>query len=316
MIRSDPPRAGAGGPVAIFSSSPFAFGVTAKLSHGLGEVDVRRLDRDLVVDEHVARDDVLELRHRAEIADAERVDGLGVLALQKSTWPSAPSQRARVDERRVARDRPGEDAEAADAARERVGDRLEDEDGLLRVAELDRGALLRRRRDALHEQVEERGRAEVLRRDAAGDRVELVARHRRLERVGDRLRIELLPLEIAPHELLVRLDDRVEELLAVLLHEVGHRVGDRLRPALASTGRIHVGTHVEEVDDSVSSCSLPIGSWIATQRSESCCRAASSTRKKSARSRSSMLTKRTRESSCCSARCHTRAVLTSTPSRR
>src|SRR6478672_458952 len=63
----------------------------------------------------------------------------------------------------------------------------------------------------------------------------------------------------------------------------------------------------------VSSCSLPIGSWIATQRSDSCWRAASSTRKKSARSRSSMLTKRTRESSCCSARCHTRAVLTSTP---
>src|SRR5207244_3575428 len=63
----------------------------------------------------------------------------------------------------------------------------------------------------------------------------------------------------------------------------------------------------------VSSCSLPIGSWIATQRSESCCRAASSTRKKSARSRSSMLTKRTRESSCSSARFHTREVLTSTP---
>ena len=63
----------------------------------------------------------------------------------------------------------------------------------------------------------------------------------------------------------------------------------------------------------VSSCSLPIGSWIATQRSESCCRAASSTRKKSARSRSSMFTKRTRESSCSSARCQTREVLTSTP---
>ena len=44
--------------------------------HGLGEVDVRRLDRDLVVDEHVAGNDVLELRHRAEVADAERLDGL------------------------------------------------------------------------------------------------------------------------------------------------------------------------------------------------------------------------------------------------
>src|SRR5579862_5828969 len=63
----------------------------------------------------------------------------------------------------------------------------------------------------------------------------------------------------------------------------------------------------------VSSCSAPIGSWTATHRSESCCRAASSTRKKSARSRSSMLTKRTRESSYASARFQTRLVLTSTP---
>src|SRR5579884_62298 len=63
----------------------------------------------------------------------------------------------------------------------------------------------------------------------------------------------------------------------------------------------------------VSSCSAPIGSWMATQRSESCWRAASSTRKKSARSRSSMLTKRTRESSSSSARFQTRLVLTSTP---
>src|SRR5579884_226781 len=63
----------------------------------------------------------------------------------------------------------------------------------------------------------------------------------------------------------------------------------------------------------LSSCSEPIGSWIATQRSESCCRAASSTRKKSARSRSSMFTNTTRESACSSARFQTRDVFTSTP---
>ena len=53
---------------------------------------------------------------------------------------------------------------------------------------------LRRRRDALDEEVEQRRRAEVLRRDAARDRIELVARHCRLERVGDRLGVELLAL--------------------------------------------------------------------------------------------------------------------------
>src|SRR5204863_8854316 len=88
-----------------------------------------------------------------------------------------------VDERRIAGDRPGEHPEAADPAGERIGDRLEDEDRLLRVAELDRRALLRRRRDALDEQVEERGGAEILRRDAARDRIELVARDRVLQRV-------------------------------------------------------------------------------------------------------------------------------------
>ena len=63
----------------------------------------------------------------------------------------------------------------------------------------------------------------------------------------------------------------------------------------------------------VSSCSAPIGRWTATQRSESCARSASSARKKSARSRSSMLTTITRARPSSSARSQTRAVCTSTP---
>ena len=45
----------------------------------------------------------------------------------------------------------------------------------------------------------------------------------------------------------------------------------------------------------VISCSAPIGRWIATQCSDSCSCSAPRTRKKSARSRSSMFTKRTRD---------------------
>src|SRR5207244_5138973 len=63
----------------------------------------------------------------------------------------------------------------------------------------------------------------------------------------------------------------------------------------------------------VSSCSLPIGRWTATQRSDSCSRSWPSVRWKSARSRSSMFTKSTRESPSSSARCHIRPVCTSTP---
>ncbi len=211
---------------------------------------MRRLDRHLVVDEHVAGHDVLQLRHRAQVADAERLDRLAVLAVQEQDLPEALLRvRARIDERRVARDRAGEHAEAADATGERVGDRLEDEHRLLRVAELDRRALLRGRRHPLDEQVEERGRAEVLRRDPARDRIELVARHRVLQRVRDVLGRELLAFEVARHQVLVRLDDRVEQLLAVLLHLRRHVVRDRLRPALLAARRIHVRAHVQQVDD-------------------------------------------------------------------
>src|SRR5205823_13149732 len=100
--------------------------------------------------------DVLELRDGAEVADAESLDRLGVLALQREHLSQPLLRvRARIDERGVARDRAGQHAEAADAAGEWVGDRLEDEHGLLRIAEFDRRALLGGRRDALYEQVEQ-----------------------------------------------------------------------------------------------------------------------------------------------------------------
>ncbi len=91
-------------------------------------------------------------------------------------------------------------------------------------------------------------RAEVLRRDPARDREDVAARHRRLQRGRDLVRIELLPLEVALHERLVRLDDRVEELLAVLGGEVGHLVRDRAWLALLSALGARVRAHVQHVD--------------------------------------------------------------------
>ena len=63
----------------------------------------------------------------------------------------------------------------------------------------------------------------------------------------------------------------------------------------------------------VISCSAPIGRWTATQRSESCSCSWPSARKKSARSRSSMLMKSRRAIPSSSARFQTRDVPTSTP---
>ena len=108
---------------------------------------------------------------------------------------------------------------------------------------------LRRRRDALDEQVEQRVEPRFFVATPHATGIELVARDGRLERGGDGLGVELLALEVARHQRLVGLDDRVEELLAVLLHDVGHVVGNRLRPALAPARRIHVRAHVQEVDD-------------------------------------------------------------------
>ena len=120
-----------------------------------------------------------------------------------------------------------------------------------RPVDVERGAALGRRRHALDEQVEQRVRAEVLRRDRAPDREDLAARDAELERGGDVVLVELLALEVALHQRLVDLDDLVEQLLAVLLRELGHRVGDRDGVALLLPVRAHVRAHVEDVDDAL-----------------------------------------------------------------
>ncbi len=201
--------------------------------HRLGEADRRRLEIVLGVDEHVAGLHVLQLRDRADVARAEAVRLLVLLALHRHQR-AEPLLRvvAVVDERRVGLHLAGVDAEDRDAAGERIGDRLEDERRDLRVG-LDRRALLRRARDALDDQVEQRVRAEVLRRDAARDRIDLVARDGVLQRGRDVRGRDLLAAEVALHQRLVGLDDGVEQLRPVLLDELGQLVRDRDRVALA-----------------------------------------------------------------------------------
>ena len=178
---------------------------------------------------------------------------------------------AGVDERRVGGDGALEDAEQVDPARERVGERLEDERRRVGALDLHRCALLRRRRHALDDQVEQRVRAEVLRRDAAGDGEHLAARDRDLERGGDVVQVELLAAEVLLHQRLVGLDDLVEQLLAVLLRDLEHVVRDRrsARPPCRRSGscRRTCGGRRRCPE---SSCSAPIGRCTATQREENC----------------------------------------------
>ena len=179
-------------------------------------------------------------------------DRLGVLALQQQHLAEPLLRvRARVDERRVAVTGPAR-------TRKQL---MRPVNGSAIVLKMKTACfaspnsivvpLRRRRRDALDEQVEQRGRAEVLRRDAAADGIELVAGHRvPSARAATASAVELLALEVARHQLLVGLDDRVEQLLAVLLHErrpcdSGIGCGP---PSFPPDG-IHVRAHVEEVDD-------------------------------------------------------------------
>jgi hypothetical protein len=219
--------------------------------HRLREAERGRLEVVLGVDEHVARLHVLQLGDGADVAGAEPVRLLVLLALERHQRPEALLRVvAVVDERRVRLHLTRVHPEDRDASRERVGDRLEHE-GRDRGVGLDRRALLRGARHPLDQQVEQLVAPEVLRRDAARDRVDLVARDGVLQRVRDVGVGNLLPAQVALHQRLVRLDDGVEQLRAVFLDDLLHLVRHRNRVAFAGAARIHVRVVVQQVDDAL-----------------------------------------------------------------
>ena len=116
------------------------------------------------------------------------------------------------------------DAEEVDAARERVGARLEDVGvGLAVLGRLERhvgqleAAVLDRRGQVVDERVEQPVGAQVRGRDAAGDREDVALVGAVLERGDDLLVRDLLALEVALHQRVGVLGDLVHQLLAVLL---------------------------------------------------------------------------------------------------
>ena len=92
-------------------------------------------------------------------------------------------------------------------------------------------------------------RAKVLGRHSARDREDEPSRDSVLERVGDLLETELLPVEIALHQRLVGLHDLVEQLLAVLLDEPCQLVRNRSGLRFLAAVRTGVGAHVEHIHD-------------------------------------------------------------------
>ena len=170
---------------AIFSSSPFAFGVTAKLMTGSGK-SIGGSSTVLVASSSTSPVcDVLQLRDGADVARAELVGRLVLLALERAAaGRSAPS-------RACARSTSVESAVSVPARTRKT--LIRPANGSASVLKTNAAvpapstsigaAFFAGDGHALDEQVEQRGRAEVLRRDAAGDREELAARDRVLERV-------------------------------------------------------------------------------------------------------------------------------------
>ena len=114
--------------VAIFSSSPFAFGVIAKLITGCGKSSGGRSIGRVLGEEHVAGAGLLQLGDGADVAVGELVRRLVILALEQEQLADRSFPRVRELTRFESDDeRAREHAEDVDAARERVGDGLEDE---------------------------------------------------------------------------------------------------------------------------------------------------------------------------------------------
>ena len=202
---SDPPRASRRSAVRHLLLVALRLRRDREAHHRLGEADVRQLDRSpRASSEDVAgqRRPSASRRRRCRRSPSSSASGRAPCPGGSSTWPMRSLRvRARVDEVRVAADRPVQDAEDVDAAGERVGDRLEDER---------RGRRRRRSRSARPSspataRPRRAGRAaRVVPRffvaTPQADREHLAARHRVLERVRDLLGGELLPVEVALHQ--------------------------------------------------------------------------------------------------------------------
>ena len=167
---------------------------------------------------------------------------------------------------------------------------------------------------ALDDQVEQRVRAEVLRRHAARDRKDVAARDRGLQRGRDLAR-RRAPARRGNAPSVPRRSPRPRRGASRGTPRPGRpsRPGSAPgSPSFSPSGLAYA--HMWSTSTiPVSSCSKPIGMCTATHFVESWLRSASSVRKKSARSRSSMFTKTTRARPSSSASLQAREVPTSTP---
>ena len=141
--------------------------------------------------------------------------------------------------------------------------------------------------------------------------------HPLLEDADDLLVVDLLALEVALHQLVGVLGDLVHQFLAVFLGLGPELLGDLdLGGVAAARPLVDEGLHVDQVDDAADApVRSPIGISVATTWAPKERFSESRAAKKSARSRSSMLTKTSRARPSASARRQSRSVLDLDPRR-
>ncbi len=196
--------------------------------HRRRELDARHLDRLVTRRQPVTGARLLELGDGADVAWPEVGDVAVLAAFEGQQLPDPLlGVRAGVQHLRVVPDHALVDAEQVDPSGERVGPGLEDVgEHLLSSIRLERhpadleAAVLDRRGEILDDRVEQAIRAEVARRDPAGDGEHRAVVGALLERRDDLLVRDLLALEVALHQRVGVLGDLVHQLLAVLLGAV------------------------------------------------------------------------------------------------
>ena len=222
------------------------------------KLDARHLDRLVAGRQPVARARLAQLGDRADVAGAELVGVLGLLAAEQDQLPDAfLDVRPGVQHLAVGPQDPLVDPKQVDAPGERIGPRLEhvrEQLAILAGHELDvarlQRAVLDRRGEILHDRVQQAVGAEVARGDTAHHREDVPVIGALLEGVDDLGVGDVLALQIALHQRLGHLGHLVHQLLAVLLRLCGELLRDRDLAGVASPVAVVLERlHVDEVDD-------------------------------------------------------------------
>ena len=230
----------------------------------LGELHVLEHYLVLVVAERVAGGGVLQADGRGDVAGVRRLKVLAVVGVhQQDAAETLALALGGVYDGLARVDRAGIDAEEGELADIGVGHNLERQRGEgravvggtllhlagLRVLALD-GRDVQRARQVVDDGVEQLLDALVLIRGAAYDGHHLYRERGAADSGANLVRGHFLALEVELHDFVVEIAHGLEQVVAVLLGEIAHILGDVLDAhILAQIIVVDIGLHLDQVND-------------------------------------------------------------------